>query len=271
MMNPFHKTRGLSLFIALCAALSHFHASAAILPESRTTQIRNAAPGDTYQEVIGIRNTGLTAVDVKIYQTDYSFSADGLNDYGKPGSLPRSNAKWLHLGQGQVTVPPGGVANVRYEVSVPRDTDLSGTYWSLLMIEPVSGQEAAGARKGEVSVTQAVRYAVQVVSEIGSSGKVELAFRKPGVLARDGKHLFSIDLENTGEQWLRPQLTLELFDSEGRLSRKLVQQQQRIYPATSVRYRFDLHDVHPGRYRALIVADSTGDDLFGTQVELIVP
>ena len=121
--------RPLFVAIAMCTLLAS-RAEAAIAPEGDTTQIKSAHAGDAYRGVIVVRNTGKQAVDVKVYQTDYAFNAAGQNFYGAPGKLPRSNALWLKLDQEQITLAGGERGKFEYQVQVPDDIRLAGTYWS---------------------------------------------------------------------------------------------------------------------------------------------
>jgi hypothetical protein len=237
------------------------------------TQERVVRPGDAHSGLIAVSNTGAEPVEVKVYRADYSFSADGRNDYGDPGALERSNAHWMRLNQEQVTIPPKRVVNIHYALQVPADETLSGTYWSMVMVEPVAAQERVTApRTNELraQLTPVLRYGIQVVTHIGDSGARELAFTNPQLREEHGQRMFTVDVANTGERWLRPQLWLELYEASGLKAGRLSGKRQRIYPSTSVRYRIELGDLPAGRYRALIVADAGGDDLFGTQIELTI-
>ena len=52
-------------------------------------------PGGQAEGTITLRNGSDKPGEVRIYQTDYSFKADGTNDFGDPGSVKRSNAAWI--------------------------------------------------------------------------------------------------------------------------------------------------------------------------------
>lgn len=246
-------------------------AFAGVGPLGATTHVRAAQPGETYRGTIVVRNTDAEPAEVKVYRRDYAFTADGRNEFGAPGGLPRSNAGWLRLSQEQITVPPKGRSTVQYEVSVPDDPDLAGTYWSTIMVEPVTGAEAADPRGEGVRLVQVVRHAVQVITEIGDTGTAAIEFKNARVLSGNGERLFTVDVENTGERWLRPKVWLELHDPQGRSAGRLEGQRRRIFPATSVRYRIDLSGVRPGKYLALLVADAGRNDFFGTRLELNIP
>jgi hypothetical protein len=208
-------------------------------------------------------------VDVKLYRTDYAFSADGRSSFATPGQLPRSNAPWLRLAREQIRLAPGERSSVDYEVSVPNDAQLTGTYWSAVMVEQIGGAE--DAPKGEkVQLRQVVRYAIQVITEIGETGTSAIAFSNAHLSNADGKRELSVDLENTGERWLQAQVWLELHDANGHLAGKYAGQRLRTFPATSVRNHIDLTAVPPGKYVALLIADAGRNDLFGTQLDLDV-
>jgi hypothetical protein len=48
------------------------------------------------------------------------------------------------LNQEQVRIPSGELANVYYEIRAPDDSALQGTYWSLILVEPVAGKNLIG-------------------------------------------------------------------------------------------------------------------------------
>jgi len=253
--------------VAWCA-LAGTPAFATVAPDGDATQLRVSNAGEIYRGSIAIRNQGKSVATVKLYQTDYAFAADGSNSFGLPGSTPRSNAAWLRLGQEQVVIAPGDVANVDYEVRIPGDDRLIGTYWSCVMIQEVEGAEATGERRSGVHLHQTIRHAVQVITEIGETGRSEVAFRNARLTTEAGKRLLDVDLENIGDRWLRTDVWLELHDATGRALGRFAAAKRRIFPGTSVRNRIELTAAPPGKYLALLVADGGRNDLFGTQIEL---
>lgn len=261
---------------ALLGALASHTASAGIHVEGSLYQEKNTSPGAVYRGTIAIRNSGGTPVQAKLYGTDYSFAADGSNQYGAPGKLPRSNGGWLRLSQEQLTIPAQGVASVQYEVSVPADDTLKGSYWSMIMIEPLSAAESAddpALKKGQAraALTAVTRYAVQIASDIGETGRRELRFDNPRLVeSRDGKKILTVDVGNTGERSLNPQISLDLHSAEGGAVRKVTGSRQRLYPASSARFQLDVSTIPAGAYRALVTADAGGDDVFGSQFELTI-
>lgn len=231
------------------------------------THERAAPVGETYRGVISIRNIGDQPQEVRIYQTDYLFFCDGTSVYDVPGQVPRSNVDWIAFSPKRAIIPPQEEVAVNYTVKVPDDRPLSGTYWSMLMVEEISksSPEAPEEERGEVrlNIRQVWRYGIQMVTHIGDTGSRKLEFLDTKLL-RDGEgRTLQVDIENIGERWLRPLLWAELYNQEGSFMGRFEGECLRIYPGTSARYRVDLSEVPKGAYKALVVADCGGDDLFG--------
>lgn len=266
--------RCMTILLGLLSALGLNAARASVFVSGDMTQEKRAQPGERYRGTILLKSTDPVPVEVKVYQTDYHFTADGHNFYGEPGGLPRSNAKWVRLSRELVVVPANGTERVDYEVSVPgsQGPGLSGTYWSLVMVEPI----AAGAREsGQVPenaarITQVLRYGVQVVTHLGGAGAANLVFTNPQLLKEDGKSFFAIDVENTGSVLVRPSLSLELYSKTGNPVGKFQGEALRLFPGTSACFKIDIGQPPKGQYLGLVVADGTGDNLFGANVELEV-
>lgn len=241
---------------------------AGVAPDGDSTQVRSARPGETYRGSIALRNAGAAVVEVKLYQTDYEFHADGRNSFDSPGTGVRSNAKWLRLNREQVALGPEGNVNIDYEVQVPDDVRLSGTYWSVVMIQELSGPEASDPSRSGVKLVQSLRHAIQIVTEVGDAAHGEVVFRNAR-LQRDGfRRDFDVDLENIGERWLRTTVWLELHDSNGRFVGRFSAPRRRTFPGTSVRNHIELSGAPPGRYVGLLVADGGRNDMFGMQIDL---
>src|SRR5256885_12304579 len=106
------RSSALVLLVALLAE----PASAQISVVGSTVEERTAAPGETYTGTIVVRNVTAEAQPVRIYQTDYLFSADGTSIFGDPGSAARSNARWIVPTVRNLVLPPNGDVTVNYTV-----------------------------------------------------------------------------------------------------------------------------------------------------------
>lgn len=229
-------------------------------------------PGQRHKGTVVIRNSSDLPREAKIYQTDYSFTYEGVSKYGAPGELVRSNADWVSFSPRRMIVPADDTVTVNYTVRIPADPNLVGTYWSMFMVEeiPDTSPESTIITEGEVKIgiTQVMRYAIQVITHIGDTGERRLNFMETKLLKEESSRTLEVDIENVGERWLRPFLWAELYDGEGRYVGKFEAGRRRIYPDTSVRYKVDLSEVPVGSYKALVVADCGGDFIFGANYNL---
>lgn len=231
---------------------------------------RTALPGSTYEGVIRVLNTSDAPQEVRVYQTDYLFHADGTSRFDAPGTVARSNGPWVTYSPSRTVIPARGELVVAYTVAVPAADTLTGSYWSVFMVERVPPGSAESSRPPErsVGVVTVVREAVQLVTHISGTGAPALVFRDPRLLAtEDGHHVLQVDLANEGSGAVRPEVRVELYDASGQPFRDVAVEGRMMYPGTATRHRLELGTVPPGRYQALVVADA-GAEVFGAQYTL---
>ena len=268
---PGLRTVQISLILSLLSgAAASLPAQISVL--SSTVEEKSAAPGEAYAGRVAIENTGTTAETVRLYQTDYQFSADGTSSFDAIGHRPRSNGLWISLQSSQVTVPPGTTVSVPYTVSVPASDTLRGTFWSVIMVEgamkPATGTSGDRA-KAQVGLGTVIRYAVQVATHIGPSGTRTVKFTKAGVVPSDSSSAIELDVNDVGERAYRPVLWVEVYDAEGNLRAKAKQSRGLLYPGSSLRQHFDLGKLAPGTYKAVIFADTGEDSVFASQYTIV--
>jgi len=230
------------------------------------------SPGARYEGIIQIANGGADDVLVNVFQTDYMFDFEGKTIYGELGGIKRSNAGWLSFSPSRLMIPAREKVSLYFTINVPDDMDLTGTYWSVFMVEPDPGVEEPDIREREgqiaIGVRSVIRYAIQIITNIGDTGESSVAILSSRMLTSDGKVLFQADIENTGERYLSPTLWMELYDKDGALAGRFESDRKRIFPACSVRHHLDLTGVPKGSYMALLIVDNGDDDAFATNYEI---
>ena len=256
---------GLLLFIVfpLCVV------QASIRVMGGLTYEREASPGQTYDGAILLKNMSERIIEVKLYQTDYQFFCDGNNTYDEPGSLGRSNAAWIVFEPKRLTLSPLEDVAIQYTVYVPKEDTLCGSFWSMIMVEevPMISPELLESEES-VGISTVMRYGIQMITHIGESGERQLKFLTADLLMIEGARILQIDIENTGERWLRPIVWVEAYDEEGNYINKFEGKKLRTFPGTSIRQQIDISKLAVGSYRALVVADCGDDDIFGIQYTL---
>jgi len=115
-----------------------------------------------------------------------------------------------------------------------------------------------------------MRYAVQIVTQIGS-GIEDINIPNAELLTLSGRDPeLVLDLINTGTSWLHPQVSVELYSKNKGSIGSYTSRRKRLYPGTSYRYSIPLKDVSIGNYTALAVINGGDDGLFATQFDLSV-
>lgn len=246
-------------------------AAAQVVVTSSAVLERQADAGERYEGRIELTNSSSTQQEARLYKTDYTATADGRVSYEPAASRGRSNASWVTLSTPAVTLPPGGRTTVTYVVTVPAGQQLSGTYWSMIMVEGVDrAAEAAAASgaKAAVAIRTALRYGVQVATHVGADSKVLVAFDSVRAASEGQQRALSYDFVNTGERATRLRMSVELFGADGRPVRRLEQQRGLLYPGNSARQRFDFGALPAGTYTAIVTADAGSDEMIGAQYTL---
>ena len=279
--------------VALCMGLVAASSSNAQVAVTSSTLVeRTAAPGETYRGTITIHNSSDRVQVVSFSLADYGFYADGSTTFDEPGSQPRSNSSWIGLDQRAVSVLPHADAAVSYTLAVPTATPPFGTYWSVVLVEAVHTSEASSGLTG-LAIAMRFRYAVQVVTHIGTTGEPTLAFGAPNLLRRAlraeimpagvpglsqtaadnvlaSDYTLALDIEHNGTRACRPTLRVEVYGADGTLVHSASTQRGLLYPGTSIRQIFELGSLSPGDYTVLLLADVGADKVQGTKFQVHV-
>jgi hypothetical protein len=248
--------------------------SASVLVMGHLVQEHTLQPGGEATGSFEIYNPEDRPQEVRIYQTDHFPQADGGIVYGEPGKLPRSNARWIAYSPQRLVLPAHEKVKISYALRAPSDSSLRGTYWSVLMVEEVpesSPESVLGApEQPKVAIRQVLRYAIQVISQVGTGAKRELRFANIRLLQETDKRVLAVQMDNTGEQMLIGRLWTELYNGAGKMVTRLESEPKRLYPGASARFLLDLVGLEQVTYKALVVVVCGGDDVFGASVNLVL-
>lgn len=245
----------------------------------------DALPGHVYTGVIRIVNTAATPQQAKIYPIDYRFSAQGINRFEQPGSHVRSNAPWIGISARFVTLFPGEAIDIGYEVRVPQQVRSAtsdsliaptGTYWSMLMVEPVPPGSPESTLptppdNAKAGMRQMTRFGVQIATHIVDESLPQLAFigaefSASSPLAQDNRTYpkLMVDIENQGRSMERPEVWAEVYNETGQLKARIEGSLSRMYPGTSVRQVLPLKaEIEKGRHQALVFVRTSSGHVFG--------
>lgn len=200
--------------------------------EGDLTQRYEISPGEEKSGRIRLRNDSGKPMRYQIKQADWRFLYSGESHFDPPGTNPRSNAGWVRLSSSFLELPPGAAEDLYYTIKAPDSFTGKGAFWSLFLIE--REEEERQPVSGGIAVK--VRYANLVLTSF-DGGEAQLRFLKVG---KDEKGFLRLDVENSGETFMEPELVLRLFDEKGAPLDPVTLPKEKILPGCSVRYRIDM-------------------------------
>lgn len=224
-------------------------------------------PGELYTGTIQLQNSSEDKQWVKLYQTDYFFNHKGESFYNDPGSQLRSNAPWIDISSTYFALAPREVREVNFQVRVPENDTLNGTYWSIIMVEAVEETDTTGLKNG-VQVQSVMRYGVQVITNINDASKASLDFLDVSLSREETSNYLDVTIMDTGNKGLRTVLSAEFFNQDGVSLGVFSAERRRLFPETSATIRIELKGLEKGEYQVLLLADCMDDDIFGMNINI---
>lgn len=259
-----HLGLGFGLLLVLSAPL---HGAIQVL--DGLYQESSVTSGQTLQHGLSIHNPTHDPQTVILTQTDEQFGT-GLEPFPVVGTNARSNAAWLHFPAMQWVVPPQSTITVPYEIVVPMDSNLSGAYWSVVMVQVAAADAALGGSAG-FSIRQTFRTAVRVVSHVHTDppARASLSFHESAFDRNDqGDIGLDLRLKNDGELSLQLQLFVEVIDAMGQRIERTVPERARLLPQNQVHRWVALPALTAGRYEVLAVAEHDDGQVFAARYVL---
>lgn len=225
--------------------------------------------GKAYRGKIAIENNGKQSQNIKIFLQDFTYQSDGTIHYSAPDTHARTNAGWIRMNTNLVSLKGQEKTEIFYEITVPDQVSGPGSYWSVIMVEPVEEIKPDENRHG-VSITSVIRYAIQVITDINSEkAKPELKFEGMKLEKENGKSFLNIALANIGNLYCKPTVTLEIYNkTSGQKTGTFSSQAMGLLPQTSKSFPVDLEKAPAAKYNAVLIATDEDENAFALNVEL---
>jgi|SRR5690554_87652 len=258
------------LFLTVILLFCNFGYASIVITNGLTHSYR-IEEGTIHQGVISIQNTAKTSQNIKLYQNDYRYSAQGVSHYDEPGQNPRSNLDWIKLHTNLITVDAGGKADVLYEITVPDDMEYAGSYWSVIMVEPMSPIKPSD-EPANVQIKSIVRYSIQIITTNQQAAESLLKFADFDLSNKNETPVLDVDIANEGELYHITEASLTIFDSKtGKNMGVYNSNKMSLLPNNSKRFSISLEGITPGAYQAAVVAVTNDEKAFGINIELEIP
>lgn len=257
------------LLITLILQFSFLHAGIVIL--NGLTHSYTVENGKVYKGKIAIENTGSQPQSIKLFLQDFSYTADGTTHYTALHSHKRSNGDWIKFNTNLVTLKGREKTEVFYEIAIPDHVKDPGSYWSVVIVEPVEDIKPSDNKPG-VNITSVIRYAIQIITNYDTEkAKPDLKFESVKVEKEDGKRTARIAIANNGNLYCKPTASLEVYNRvTGAKVGTFSSLTMGLLPSTSKTFYIDISKVPPAQYKATIIATDEDENAFALNVELEV-
>jgi hypothetical protein len=244
------------------------HVSGGLFQES------TLAVGATTQNVLLIQNLGNQAQNVILYQKDETFE-QGVSSFLPVGSNERSNAPWIELETERLLVPAQTTLHIPYQMKVPDDSSLIGSYWSVVMVQAEAADVLAREQpeKRGVTVQQTFRTAVRLVTHLDSEPRAKPVLRFDGSalqMSDEGPIQLRVNLANPGVMGLYLRVFAAVIDQHGQNLGQFSPRfdQVRLLPTSEAVRTINFPDLVEGQYEIILVAENRDGQLFGARYVL---
>lgn len=257
------------LLMFMMLPFSFLHAGIVVL--NGLTHSYKVENGKVYKGKIEIENTGSKPQNVKLFLQDFTYQADGSINYKTLRTNKRTNGDWIKLNTNLILLKGKEKTEVFYEITVPDHLVNPGSYWSVIIVEPVDEIKPSDDKAG-VNISSIVRYAIQVITDYETErAKPELKFENVKVEKEDGKQTVKIDITNNGNLYCKPTASIEIYNRKtGERIGSYSSITMGLLPQTSKSFHIDISKVPADQYKAVVIATDEEENAFALNVELEV-
>ena len=231
-------------------------------------------PGESFTGAVSVTNTSDEPIALRVYLADRVRDPGVTSGYGYSDTLgtePRSFVGWMTFSPERMTLEPGETREVSYEVSIPDDWSLEGSYWGVLVIEPIASEEpdVTAPVEGEMSIGVNIvwRYAIQIFATIADTEILQATFTSMNMEPAEGGLNATAVFQNDGNTFIRPKVWLELRNAAGEVVYTQEHKEQTVLPESARDFVFELRDppVESGEYLVMIIGDYGAQNFIAAQ------
>lgn len=259
----------LKIFMIVLLALVFVQSSAAgVIVLNGLTHRYSGNAGETIQGEIILYNPTDAKQRIKFELQDVHYSCEGSRYFTQNTTHPRSSKTWFNGNLTDYELAPKEKFVYQFEIVIPRNQTIKGSYWNILMIEidkPMRQNKLAST----LGVDSKIRYGIGLITQIGQAEQVAIDFEKAVLDTKKEQTKLNLALINTSFFLEEPNVALEIYDMEGKLMLSKNSSRQKLFPESCSKYLFDISNLPNGKYECLIIAESR-NEYVGTQMSLTI-
>jgi hypothetical protein len=197
------------LFLVLCFFPKWGYAGLSISPALLEVNLEKGRPAGQFL----ISNIGDEEERYRIKAVDFSMSRTGTLTRIEP--VEHSLASWIKFNPTEFIIPPRSKQAVRYVFTPPKKLN-AGEYWGAMELESLkSAKSTASDSNGrEYTIEVIPSIMVPIFGKVGSLNYKGIV-KEVNVIAKEGKKMIVVSVENTGGGHLRLEGAYEIRDNSG--------------------------------------------------------
>lgn len=232
------------------------------------THVYNGVSGNVISGEIILVNT--TEIDQRITFNiqDAIYSCTRTRIFSEDITHSFSSKKWFSANTMEKVLKPKEKYVYRFSVTIPKDKNLRGTYWSVVMVN-VEKPVDEGVVKNGVQLNSKIRYAVGLYTNVNSLDAVDLDFDTITLNKDKETKNKSLDIKilNNSVFIQGVKLTLEVYNDQGVKVHEVITGRSLTIPGACRNFKIELTNVPKGNYQCVLIADSK-KEFVGTNVSL---
>lgn len=243
---------------------------ATIVVVNGLTHIYNANDGEIVTGEILLVNNGETAERVTFSTNEALFSCTKARFFSKNQSHNQSSTNWFEGNLNEITMESRQKFIYRFNIVVPKDSKLKGSYWSMLMIhveKPISEEFLTQ----KIGLDTKIRYAVALITNVNAQGKINIIFQDI-LLKKDVKsNSKKLDIKILNESLFVEgvKLSLEIYTLKGQKINAFTTDRNIAFPRFCRDFLIDISALPRGDYECVLIADAR-KEFFGTNIRLTI-
>ncbi|MFY1048390.1 WxL protein host-binding domain-containing protein [Chryseobacterium sp. GP-SGM7] len=225
--------------------------------------------GKVYKGKISIENISSQPQSVKLFLQDFTYQSDRSIHYTTTNTNVKTNSNWIKLNTNLISLKAKEKTEVFYEITIPAKTEDAGSYWSVVIVEPVENIKPNNEKQG-ISITSVVRYAIQIITDVDAErAKPDLKFEEVKIEKEATKQILKIAISNKGNLYCKPTATIEIYNKKnGQKLGTFSSLAMGLLPQTSKSFHIDISKMPPDHYNAVLIATDEEENAFAMNVEL---
>lgn len=241
-----------------------------------------AQPGDVIQGSVRVSSMSDEPITLEITLGDFVRGKAGSELEGSYqfetvlGQEERSASPWVRFAPGIIDLQPGESAEVMYQISIPEDSSLTGSYWTVLFVQPTATEEQiktevdADSTVPSIGITIKFRYAIRIYVNIGNNPPAKPQFTGLEVEPMKDGLMVKPTLRNDGLVFIRPKLTVQLKNLSGEVVFQTNTTTYTLLPQSSYTGNIEARPMYleDGEYLLVVIGDSGTPELIAAQTKV---